>query len=144
MMRQIFIFMAVAIAVIAVDQYLKNIFLNGLRWQSDCVSLVLALNDGVAFSMLAFLKGYLKFFLLFLIVFALLYIGAGGFLKKYAFELALILGAGASNLYDRFVYGGVVDYVYWHCGFEFAIFNLADVVINIGVAILLYKNLIKK
>jgi signal peptidase II len=33
----------------------------------------------------------------------------------------------------------VVDYFYWHYGFEFAIFNIADVIINLGVAIILYK-----
>lgn len=60
--------------------------------------------------------------------------------KKYSLPLGIILGAGSSNIYDRFVYGGVVDYIYWHCGFNFAIFNFADVMIDLGVAIILYIN----
>jgi signal peptidase II len=50
----------------------------------------------------------------------------------------LILSAGISNILDRFTYGGVVDYVYWHCGFDFAIFNFADVVIDFAIAYLIY------
>ncbi|DAB32382.1 MAG TPA: signal peptidase II, partial [Sulfurospirillum sp. UBA11407] len=45
--------------------------------------------------------------------------------------------------YDRFIHGGVVDYFYWHRWFEFAVFNFADVMINIAVALILliaYKN----
>jgi len=57
---------------------------------------------------------------------------------KYSLPLGVILGAGSSNIYDRFIYGGVVDYVYWHCGFDFAIFNFADVMIDAGVVAILY------
>ncbi|MFX4243672.1 lipoprotein signal peptidase, partial [Aliarcobacter butzleri] len=30
---------------------------------------------------------------------------------------------------------------YWHYGFEFAIFNFADVIIDLGVVIIIYKQL---
>ena len=52
----------------------------------------------------------------------------------------MLLAGGVSNILDRFVHGGVVDYVYWHCWFDFAIFNLADVLIDIGVVLILYIN----
>jgi signal peptidase II len=51
-----------------------------------------------------------------------------------------MVGAGLSNVADRFIYGGVVDYVYWHCGFNFAVFNAADVMIDIAVVWLLILN----
>ena len=44
-----------------------------------------------------------------------------------------MLGGAFSNIYDRFVHGGVVDMVFWHCGFDFAVFNFADVMIDIAV-----------
>ncbi len=45
-------------------------------------------------------------------------------IKEYPLSSALILGGAIGNLYDRFTQGGVVDYVYWHCGFDFAVFKL--------------------
>jgi signal peptidase II len=36
-------------------------------------------------------------------------------------------------VYDRFVHEGVVDYVAWHCGFNYAVFNFSDVAIDIAV-----------
>jgi signal peptidase II len=65
-------------------------------------------------------------------------------LKIYALPIGIILGAGCSNLYDRFVYGGVVDYFFWHKWFEFAVFNFADVMINIGVVLILFFSFYRK
>ena len=56
----------------------------------------------------------------------------------------MIFAAGISNILDRFIHGGVVDYIFWHYGFEFAIFNFADVMINLGVAMILFNALFKK
>jgi signal peptidase II len=52
----------------------------------------------------------------------------------------ILIGAGLSNVYDRFNHGGVVDYIYWHCGFNFAIFNFADVMIDLAVVWILFLN----
>ena len=65
-------------------------------------------------------------------------------LARFSAELGVILGAGASNVLDRFIHGGVVDYVFWHKWFNFAVFNFADVMINLGVVIILLRLLIKK
>jgi signal peptidase II len=35
------------------------------------------------------------------------------------------------------LHGGVVDYVFWHCGFDFAVFNFADVMIDVAVVLIL-------
>jgi signal peptidase II len=53
--------------------------------------------------------------------------------------LGVLLGAALGNLADRFFHGAVVDYVYWHCGFDFAVFNYADVMIDLSVAWLLWS-----
>ena len=42
---------------------------------------------------------------------------------------------------DRFIHGGVVDYVAWHKWFEFAVFNFADVMIDLAIVIFLWQNL---
>ena len=49
---------------------------------------------------------------------------------KYAFPAGIIAGTGLSNVYDRFIHGGVVDYLFWHYGVEFAVFNFEDVMIE--------------
>ena len=133
MFRAVAIFLLVAIGTWIVDQNIKTLFVHGYFWDSECISLELHYNKGVAFSMLAFLGPYLKWIQVVLIAGIMGYIFYEGHLKKYAFPLGLLIGAAISNLYDRFVHGGVVDYVAWHCGFDFAVFNYADVMIDIAI-----------
>ena len=158
------VFFAAFFIVFALDQAVKQIFLGGFSWQGEYFSLVLAYNRGVAFSMFAFLGEWLKFIQLALIA------GVCGYLlwrlkrkfdaraatqtesnltpsgekkeilEEHALGAGIILGAGSSNLLDRFVHGSVVDYVYWHKWFEFAIFNLADVMIDVGVVLILLQS----
>ena len=89
--------------------------------------------------MLAFLDEYLKYIQLFIVSGILVYIL---YLRKicYAIPAGFLLGGAFSNVYDRFIHGGVVDMVYWHCGFEFAVFNFADVMIDVAVAWIILIN----
>ncbi|QCD53409.1 signal peptidase II [Campylobacter sp. RM16192] len=132
-------------AVFILDQLVKQILLSGFTWQGEYFSLVLAFNKGVAFSMLEFLGEWLKFIQLLLISAVLIYlIWQNEILKDHTLPIGILLGAGSSNLLDRFVHGGVVDYVYWHKWFSFAIFNLADVMIDIAVCIILWQSFLAK
>ena len=127
------------VIIFLVDQYIKSFFVNGYEWHSKCISLTFTLNKGVAFSMFAFLKEYLKYIQLILISAIVIYLFINReIISNYSFAIGLLLGAGLSNLFDRFIHGGVVDYVYWHCWFDFAIFNFADVMIDLAVVILIY------
>ncbi len=139
MSRALTLFLSFVIAIFVIDQYLKTIFLEGFRWQGDYFSLILTYNKGVAFSMLSFLDEYLKYIQLGLIGAIFIYLLAHkDIFVPYSIPAGIIAGAGLSNVYDRFVHEGVVDYFFWHYGFEFAVFNFADVMINFGVAIILY------
>jgi len=56
---------------------------------------------------------------------------------------SFIIGGGIGNIYDRILYGSVTDFMYlelgsWHTG----IFNMADVSVVIGTALLLINLLI--
>ena len=142
-MREVVIFLTALIGVFIIDQGLKELFLKGYEWHSKCISLELHLNRGVAFSMLSFLGENLKWLQLGLI-FLLAYLAINeGWLKKYPFWLGLLAGGALGNLYDRFVNGAVTDFVYWHCGFDFAVFNFADVAIDIGIAVILLLEFLK-
>ena len=133
------LFLAMA-GIFIIDQNIKALFLEGFRYYSDCIDLTLVFNKGVAFSMFAFLEEWLKWLQLPLIAGVMGYVL---WLHKpcYLFPAGILAGAGLSNIYDRFIHPGVVDYVYWHCGFEFAVFNFADVMIDVAVAWLLLLNL---
>ncbi len=133
-MRAYVIFLLSAIGVFIIDQNIKTLFVEGYYRQGACIDLVLHYNRGVAFSMFAFLGPYLKWIQALLIGGILIYIFKEGYLRRYAFPLGLLIGGALGNLYDRFERGAVVDYVAWHCGFDFAVFNFADVMIDLGIA----------
>jgi len=138
MIRYITIFLLVTIGTIIIDQNIKMLFVDGGYYlKGSCIDLELHYNKGVAFSMFAFLGDNLKWIQSVLVVGIIGFVFYEGYLKKYAFPIGLIIGGAISNLYDRFIHQGVVDYVAWHCGFDFAVFNYADVMIDLGVAIIL-------
>jgi signal peptidase II len=145
MVKSIIVFTLAFVGVFVIDQNLKTIFLEGFRWYGDYFSLILTYNKGVAFSMLSFLEGNLKYLQVVLLLGVFLYLMFNrDVFKSYSLPAGIILGAGCSNLYDRFIHGGVVDYFYWHKWFSFAVFNFADVMINVGVGIILLLSFLKK
>jgi len=142
-MRNFAIFGFALIGIFIIDQGIKELFEAGYNWQSKCISLELHINHGVAFSMLSFLGANLKWVVLALVGVLAYLVVSEGWLTKYPFSLALLTGGALGNLYDRFIKGGVTDYVYWHCGFDFAVFNFADVAIDVGIALILLQELLK-
>lgn len=133
------------ILLTAMDKYsiaeMSQLF--GKFWplhETQVMNLDLTFNTGVAFSMFAFLEDWLKWIQLILISGVMIYIMT---LKDlcYAIPGGMLLGAGFSNVYDRFVHGGVVDYFHYHYGFNFAIFNFADVMIDVSVAWIIILNI---
>jgi len=146
MARKLTLFLIFATVVLAIDQYIKSIFLGGYGFEGECISLVLAYNKGVAFSMFESLGEWLKYIQIILLVGLGVYaVGSKEVNLSQGATLGVVFGAGSSNVLDRFMHGGVVDYVYWHCGFDFAIFNFADVMIDVAiVAIILLIFLQKK
>lgn len=60
-----------------------------------------------------------------------------------ALGLGLVLGGALGNAIDRFAYGWVADFYYFHVGgFHWYVFNLADVAIVVGVALLLVDSFV--
>jgi len=133
-MRAFFVFSLVAIGTFIIDQNIKVLFVEGYYRAGECIDLELHYNKGVAFSMLSFIGPYLKWIQSLLIVGIMYFVLKEGYLKRYAFPVGLLIGGALGNVYDRFVHEGVVDYIAWHCGFNFAVFNYADVVIDLAVA----------
>jgi signal peptidase II len=57
-----------------------------------------------------------------------------------ALALGLLIGGALGNAYDRYAYGAVADFVWFHYEtFSWYIFNGADIAIVVGVALLIYE-----
>ncbi|RVY94772.1 lipoprotein signal peptidase [Helicobacter pylori] len=138
--QSLLVFIGVFFLIFGVDQAIKYAILEGFRYESLVIDIVLVFNKGVAFSLLSFLEGGLKYLQILLILGLFIFLMRQiELFKNHAIEFGMVFGAGVSNVLDRFVHGGVVDYVYYHYGFDFAIFNFADVMIDVGVGVLLLR-----
>lgn len=103
-------------------------------------------NTGVAFGLLASLSSPIKVFLLCLVaaiaaVSVIVYSlrnNPGNKLLQGA--LALVLAGALGNLYDRALYGYVIDFLEFHArGYYWPSFNIADTSISIGVMLLAWE-----
>ena len=129
--------------LIVLDQLVKayvvqNIALGEVKtWIPNLVSLTYLQNRGAAFSMLQDQQWF--FAVITLVVMA----GAVWYLHKHiedslwtVFGLILIISGGLGNFIDRFSQGFVVDM--FHLEFvNFAIFNVADSYLTVGVIVLM-------
>jgi signal peptidase II len=62
-----------------------------------------------------------------------------------AVAIGLIIGGAVGNGIDRVAYGAVADFFYFHVGsFSWYVFNVADIWIVAGVALLLYEAVLGK
>lgn len=95
-------------------------------------------NTGAAFGML---EGQLWLFVLITLLVTLVmfyFMIKVPFTKKYVvFHLifVFIIAGGIGNLYDRIVYGSVVDFIYFYL-INFPIFNVADCYVTVATVVL--------
>jgi len=147
MPRWALIFIAV---LIGADQLLKQYMLS-LVFEPPRVievtgffNLVPVWNRGVSFGMLGdsetsrwILVG-LAFVIVAILVVWLIRAGSA----VVVFALVLVIGGALSNVIDRVVFGAVVDFIDIHAfGWHWPAFNLADMSIVAGTALLLYYGL---
>tara|TARA_B100001250_G_C19732588_1_gene759230 strand:+ start:171 stop:668 length:498 start_codon:yes stop_codon:yes gene_type:complete len=109
------------------------------------LNLYLVWNKGIGFGLLSFDQKYIydgiTFFILLIniIIIYLIYIEKG--IKTY-FLLA-ILGGSLGNLFDRYYYSAVPDFIDLNYkGHHWFIFNLADIFITIGILCLIIAELL--
>ena len=142
MKRKVSIFISILLLIIldqAVKGYVvKEIPLGGMRrFIPKVVSLTYLKNSGAAFSMLENQQWFFAIITLIAMgaAFVYLYRHIKGSLWLL-FGLTLIISGGIGNFIDRLRQGFVVDM--FHLDFmNFAIFNVADIYLTIGVGLLL-------
>jgi signal peptidase II len=107
-------------------------------------------NYGAAFSFLSDAGGWQRWFLtvlsmvvsVFLVIW-LIKLPRVKYIEGIA--IALILGGALGNLYDRVVFGYVVDFLDFHwSGSHFPAFNVADSGITMGASLLIFDMLITR
>jgi len=150
-MRNLMQWFGLAFVVALADQASKRWIITWMgtapiRRVNDYFDLVLAHNEGAAFSFLADASGWQRYLFSGIALAALLYIGIlmarHADNRRFCLGLALIMGGALGNLLDRILVGTVTDFIQWHVGHHYwPAFNLADSAITLGVAVLLWDSL---
>ena len=144
-MRKKFVafFFLVAFLVLVIDQGTKYIALHNFAgypqtFFDGLIEFGFHLNNGIAFSIPA--PSWLTFFLLPVGVVLLLWHFKNKFSPEtilFFWAFVLLFTGGASNIIDRMVYGGVIDFI----GIPYSVVNIADITIICGAILLLIGEL---
>lgn len=109
------------------------------------VDLAMAWNKGVSYGLLStHMQGLLVALSLVITVMLVLWL-AKAEKPIAAAGYGLLIGGALGNALDRVLHGAVADFVHLHWGtFSWYIFNVADIAIVAGVAVLLYDALTER
>lgn len=145
--------LAIIVLNVGLDQITKYLALQKLQgapehsYLKDTFRLLFIENDGAFLSLGSDLNGIWQLLLLKVLPIAMLLILLGYTLlsrsmnRGQVIAMSFILGGGISNIYDRVLYGKVVDFMNMGIGsLRTGIFNVADVSIMIGIGIFLVAN----
>ncbi len=151
--RHILRYIALFLGTFLLDRVSKWLVLATVQYTEPVLpwlNIVVVWNRGVSFSLFHF-DSPLGFWLLTACIMAIIALFFCYSLyqhrvqhKKIYWELLVLAGA-LSNVVDRFVYGGVLDFIdfYWK-SWHFATFNIADVLVFIGVVGIFIQTLVEQ
>ena len=143
-------YLGIAVAIIALDRLTKAAVASGMSLHASTniipgfFDLVHTRNTGIAFSMFSDASPLIRSFLIPLLSAAavvmvlVLFWKSDPAARQFHYALVFILSGAAGNLYDRAVYGYVVDFLDVYVGaYHWPAFNVADSAITIGAGLLL-------
>lgn len=151
MTKRFLLWLGVVAFVILADQFSKWTMLNFLAHGAhhevtSFFRLVLVYNPGAAFSFLGNAGGWQRWF--FIALAGVICTWLLVLLKKHQTEtlqplaFSLIIGGALGNVIDRFAYGAVVDFLYFHIGpYGWPAFNVADSAITLGAILMVASQL---
>ena len=126
-------------------KYLVSSYLTTINIIDNFFSLTYVLNDGAAFSLFAS-RTYLLILIALLCLAFIIYELKNNLDDRilcigYSLALAGLLG----NLVDRLLDGYIVDYLSFKIlGYNYPIFNFADILIVVGIVIVIIKEILKE
>ena len=141
------IYLIIFIFIFAADRFSKLYILN-LAEMNDTLNLYitsflnfyLIWNKGIAFGLFSFDQNFIYNLITFLIVFITVIILIVAIRSKdyKGYFFISIFSGSVGNLYDRFYYSAVPDFIDFHINdFHWFIFNVADIFICVGVLCLI-------
>ncbi len=140
-------YLMLAIAIVLADRLSKLVALayfgDPLR-VTDFFSLELAINRGVSWGMFHSERADI-FFILTMVILAIIvslfcYTTIAYINKQLVYGEVVVLAGACSNLVDRYVYGGVIDFIHFsYQGWSWPIFNIADIAIVLGIAWIIFN-----
>ena len=146
--KKIFIYIALVLFVFALDRISKSIILNILDdtgkvdiYVNSFVSLFLVWNKGIGFGLFSFDKSSIYNLISLIILIVNLIIIYLIYIEKTpkTYFLAIILGGSIGNLFDRYYYTAVPDFIDLNYnGYHWFIFNVADIFITLGIICLIF------
>ena len=144
---KLFICIVLVFLVLALDRASKTIILNILDnvgtvdvYINSFLSLYLVWNKGIGFGLFSsdqyYIYNGITLFILFINLIILYLIYKEQSPKTYF--LAIILGGSCGNLFDRYYYSAVPDFIDINFkGYHWFIFNVADIFITLGIICLI-------
>ncbi|MBU2881179.1 signal peptidase II [Psychrosphaera sp. B3R10] len=144
------LFLLLSLVVVLFDQGTKIWIINNLALYQDInvlpvFDITYVRNHGAAFSFLSDAGGWQRwFFTIIAIVISVLltfWMAKTPIKQKLLLTAyALILGGAIGNVADRMMYGYVVDFLhFYYDSWHFPAFNIADVAISCGAALLILE-----
>lgn len=143
------LFFIITITIVILDRFSKSMAVKKLNdktvyFMKQKIQLFVIENRGVAFSLLTgkvkmIIKVSLILLLAMIIYLILLIQNEGQSLLKMG--ISFMIGGGFSNLVDRILYDGVIDFIYINFK-KCPVFNFADIFILIGSLMILISALI--
>ena len=124
-----------------IEKNQSELFIN------DYLNITLNWNRGIAFGLLSFnattIYHLISILILTIIVYLIYLMVKSDSLGKILF--AFIIGGAAGNLFDRFTYFAVPDFIDFHINsFHWFTFNVADIFISLGITLMIIKELLFK
>ncbi len=124
-----------------IEKNQSELFIN------DFLNITLNWNRGIAFGLLSFnasiVYHLISILILTIIVYLIYLMVKSDSLGKILF--AFIIGGAAGNLFDRFTYFAVPDFIDFHINsFHWFTFNVADIFISLGITLMIFKELLFK
>lgn len=147
-MRSTYLYaLLVSVGVFVIDRLTKYVVCCNLQLEdfafSNHITFSLSYNTGIAWSLFAgggkVVLGIIMAATLFLLFHIVMHAYERISARESIIGEVLVVAGGLSNLCDRLVYPGVVDFIKIEImGFIFPIFNIADVSVCVGIILIVY------
>ena len=148
--KENFYFLIIVLLIFGLDRYTKIEIINNFSETSfyinDFINLDLVWNTGIGFGLFQsssiLLYNSISLLIAFVILFLIYLLIISDKLDKISFSL--IIGGAIGNFYDRMIFKAVPDFIDLHYkNFHWFTFNVADILISLGIIIFLIKGLLE-